>query len=174
MKKEDKGIIIDKIADTLKEYSCFYLVETAGLNAERTSELRRACFNQDIKLMVVKNTLLHKALEKSEGNYEEIYGALKGATSIMFSNVGNAPAKLLKDFVKKDDVLPRLKAAYVEETVYLGADQLDTLASIKSKNELIADVVALLQSPAKNVVSALTSGGTKLHGILETLSKKED
>lgn len=174
MKKEDKGIIIDKIAETLKEYSCFYLVESAGLNAERTSELRRACFKSDIKLMVVKNTLLHKALEKIGGEFDELYPALKGSTSVMFANVGNAPAKLLKDFKKKDDVLPRLKAAYVEETVYVGEDQIDTLASIKSKNELIADVVALLQSPAKNVVSALTSGGSKLHGILETLSKKEN
>ncbi|WP_290453219.1 50S ribosomal protein L10 [uncultured Muribaculum sp.] len=176
MRKEDKEIAIAKIADTLKAYSCFYLVETAGLDAEKTSALRRACFNADIKLMVVKNTLLHKALESLEGDYSEIYGALKGATSVMFSNVGNAPAKLIKDIRKKDKeaTLPALKAAYVEETVYIGADQLDTLASIKSKNELIADVVALLQSPAKNVVSALTSGGTKLHGILETLSKKEN
>lgn len=174
MKKEDKGLIINKIAETLKEYSGFYLVETAGLNAEKTSALRRACAKSDIKLMVVKNTLLHKALEATEGDFQELYPVLKGGTSVMFTNVGNAPAKLLKDFVKKDDVLPCLKAAYVEETVYVGADQLDALASIKSKNELIADVVALLQSPAKNVVSALTSGGTKLHGILETLSKKEN
>lgn len=173
MKKEDKAIIIDKIAATLKEYNCFYLVETSGLDAEKTSNLRRACSKADIKLMVVKNTLLHKALETLDGDFTELYPALAGPTSVMFSNVGNAPAKLLKDFVKKDDVLPALKAAYVEETVYFGADQLDTLASIKSKNELIADVVALLQSPAKNVVSALTSGGSKLHGILETLSKKE-
>lgn len=174
MKKEDKGLIINKIAETLKEYSGFYLVETAGLNAEKTSALRRACAKSDIKLMVVKNTLLHKALEATEGDFQELYPVLKGSTSVMFTNVGNAPAKLLKDFVKKEDVLPCLKAAYVEETVYVGADQLDALASIKSKNELIADVVALLQSPAKNVVSALTSGGTKLHGILETLSKKEN
>jgi len=174
MKKEDKALIIEKIAETIKSYGCFYLVETAGLNAEKTSELRRACFNQDIKLVVVKNTLLHKALESLEGDYSELYGSLKESTSLMLCNVGNAPAKLIKDFVKKDDKLPLLKAAYVEETVYVGADQLDTLASIKSKNELIADVIALLQSPAKNVVSALTSGGTKLHGILETLSKKED
>ncbi len=174
MKKEDKGLIINKIAETLKEYSGFYLVETAGLNAEKTSALRRACAKSDIKLMVVKNTLLHKALDATEGDFQELYPVLKGSTSVMFTNVGNAPAKLLKDFVKKDDVLPCLKAAYVEETVYVGADQLDALASIKSKNELIADVVALLQSPAKNVVSALTSGGTKLHGILETLSKKEN
>ncbi|MDE5913126.1 MAG: 50S ribosomal protein L10 [Muribaculaceae bacterium] len=173
MRKEQKAVIIDRIAETLKEYSCFYLVETAGLDAEKTSALRRACNKADIKLMVVKNTLLHKALETMPGDYTEIYGALKGSTSVMFSNVGNAPAKLIKDFVKKDDKLPVLKAAYVEETVYVGADQLDTLASIKSKNELIADVVALLQSPAKNVVSALQSGANKLHGILETLSQKE-
>ncbi|MGM9846178.1 MAG: 50S ribosomal protein L10 [Muribaculaceae bacterium] len=173
MKKEDKDVVIAQIADTIKQYNGFYLVETAGLNAEKTSELRRACFGADIKLLVVKNTLLHKALESLDADYSELYPALKGATSLMCTNVGNAPAKLLKDFVKKGDTLPALKAAYVEETVYLGADQLDALAAIKSKNELIADVIALLQSPAKNVVSALTSGGSKLHGILETLSNKE-
>ncbi|MCH5221901.1 MAG: 50S ribosomal protein L10 [Muribaculaceae bacterium] len=174
MKKEEKGTIISQIAETIKSYNGFYLVETAGLNAEKTSELRRACFKADIKLLVVKNTLLKKALETLEGDYTELYGALKGSTSLMCTNVGNAPAKLLKDFVKKGDTLPALKGAFVEETAYLGADQLDALASIKSKNELIADVIALLQSPAKNVVSALQSGGGKLHGILETLSKKEN
>lgn len=173
MKKEDKAIIIREIEETIKAYNGFYLVETAGLDAEKTSELRRACFNADIKLVVVKNKLLRKALENLEGDYSELYPALKESTSLMCTNVGNAPAKLLKDFVKKGDTLPLLKAAYVEETVYLGADQLDALAAIKSKNELIADVVALLQSPAKNVVSALQSGGSKLHGILETLSKKK-
>ncbi len=174
MKKEDKAVIIKKIADTISGYNCFYLVETAGLDAEKTQQLRAACNKADIKLMVVKNSLLHKALEGLEGDYSELYSAFHGATSLMCSNTGNAPAKLLKDFVKKGDTLPVLKGAYVEETVYLGADQIDTLASIKSKNELIADVVALLQSPAKNVISALQSGGGKLHGILETLSKKED
>lgn len=173
MKKEDKGLVIEKIAQTIKQYNGFYLVETAGLDAEKTSALRRACFGADVKLLVVKNKLLHKALESLDGDYTELYPALKGSTSLMCTNVGNAPAKLLKDFVKKGDTLPALKGAYVEETVYLGADQLDALASIKSKNELIADVVALLQSPAKNVVSALQSGATKLHGILETLSNKE-
>ena len=172
MKKEDKSLVIEKIAATLKEYSCFYITETAGLDAEKTSALRKACFKADVKLMVVKNTLLKKALETLDGDYSELYPTLKGSTSLMCSNVGNAPAKLIKSIVKKDDTLPRLKAAYVEETVYVGADQLETLANIKSKNELIADVVALLQTPAKNVVSALTSGGTKLHGILETLSNK--
>ena len=173
MKKEEKGLIISKIADTIKEYGCFYVVETSGLDAEKTSALRRACFKDGIKLMVVKNTLLKHALETLDGNYEELFPALKGASSIMCANTGNAPAKLIKNFKKKDDGRPRLKAAYVEETVYVGEDQLDTLASIKSKNELIADVVALLQSPAKNVVSALQSGSNKIHGILETLSKKE-
>ncbi len=173
MKKEDKALIIEKIKETIGEYACFYLVETAGLNAEKTSALRRECFNSDIKLMVVKNTLLHKALEQMEGNYEELYPALKESTSLMCCNTGNASAKLLKNFRQKDDVLPKLKAAYVEETIYVGEDQLETLANIKSKNELIADVVALLQSPAKNVISALQSGGNTIHGILETLSKKE-
>lgn len=175
MKKEDKIIAIQNIAKVIGEYGCFYLVETAGLNAEKTTDLRRACNKADIKLMVVKNTLLRKALESLEGDYSELYTALHGSTSLMLSNTGNAPAKLIKEILKaqKDATLPALKAAYVEETVYVGADQLDTLCAIKSKSELIADVVALLQSPAKNVVSALTSGGTKLHGILETLSKKE-
>ncbi len=174
MKKEDKALIIEKIADTIRQYNGFYLVETAGLDAEKTSELRRACFNADIKLVVVKNTLLHKALETLDGDFSELYPALKESTSLMCTNVGNAPAKLLKDLVKKGDTLPLLKGAYVEETVYLGADQLDALAAIKSKHELIADVIALLQSPAKNVVSALQSGGNTLHGLLETLSNKEN
>ena len=172
MKKEDKALIIEQIAETLKGYSCFYLAETAGMNAEETSDLRRQCFKDDIKLVVVKNTLLRKALETLDGDYSELYPTLKGATSLLCSNVGNAPAKLLKRVQKKDKPLPRLKAAYVEETIYIGEDQLETLANIKSKNELIADVIALLQSPAKNVVSALQSGGNKLHGILETLSNK--
>ena len=172
MKKEDKSLVIEKIVATLKEYSCFYVTETAGLDAEKTAALRKACFKADVKLMVVKNTMLKKALEALDGDFSELYPTLKGSSSLMCSNVGNAPAKLIKSVIKKDDTLPRLKAAYVEETIYVGADQLETLANIKSKNELIADVIALLQSPAKNVVSALTSGGTKLHGILETLSNK--
>ncbi len=173
MRKEDKFLIIDKIADTLKDYSCVYLTTTTGLNAERTSDLRRACAKADIKLMVVKNTLLKKAMEKLDMDYSGLYPVLAGSSSLMLSNTGNAPAKLLKDFCKKGDTIPALKAAFVEETVYVGAEQLDFLASLKSKNELIGDVIALLQSPAKNVVSALQSSGNKLHGILETLSNKE-
>lgn len=173
MKKEDKAIIIEQIADTIRSYAGFYLVETTGLNAEKTSELRRACNGADIKLLVVKNTLLKKALESLDGDYSELYGALKESTSLMCTNVGNAPAKLLKDFVKKGDTLPLLKGAYVEETVYLGADQLDALAAVKGKKELLGDVIGLLQSPAKNVISALKSGGNTIHGLLETLSNKE-
>ena len=173
MKKEDKALVIASIAETIKSYAGFYLVEAAGMDAEKTSALRRECFNSDIKLLVVKNTLLHKALESLDGDFSEIYPVLHGSTSLMCTNVGNAPAKLLKKVIGKDATLPALKAAYVEETIYVGADQLETLANIKSKNELIADFVALLQSPAKNVISALQSGGNKLHGILETLSNKE-
>lgn len=173
MKKEDKSLLIEKIGDTLKEYSCVYLVQSSGLNAEKTSALRRACFQDGIKMMCVKNTLLKKALEASEIDYSELYGLLHGETTLLLSNVGNAPAKMIKKFRDKKETLPALKGAYVEESVYVGEEMLDTLAAIKSKNELIADVVALLQSPAKNVISALNSGATKLHGILETLSNKE-
>ena len=130
MRKEDKAIIIEKIASTLKEYSCFYLTDTTGMDAEQTSALRRACFNADVKMVVVKNTLLHKALEQLEGDYSDLYPALTGTTAMLFSNVGNAPAKTIKDFHKKGAELPILKAAYVEETTYLGADQLDALSTI--------------------------------------------
>lgn len=171
MRKEDKSTIIDQIAAVVKNYNHFYLTETTSLNAEKTSELRKECFKAGIKLMVVKNTLLRKALESLDADYSELFSCLKGSTTVMLSNTGNAPAKLIKEFNKKSD-LPLLKAAYVEENVYIGADQLDTLVAIKSKNELIAEVIGLLQSPAKNVVSALQSGGSKLHGVLQTLSER--
>ena len=173
MRKEDKAAAIEMIGKTLDEYSCVYLTTTSGLNAEKTSALRRACFNDQIKMLCVKNTLLKKAFEASEKDYSELYDLLHGETTLMLSNVGNAPAKLIKKFRDKNDTIPMLKGAYVEETVYVGEASLDALANIKSKNELIADIVAVLQSPAKNVVSALQSGGNKLHGILETLSNKE-
>ena len=166
MRKEDKNTIIEQIAATVQEYGHFYLVDTTAMNAAATSELRRACFKADIKLMVVKNTLLHKALESIEGDYD----SLKGTTAVMFCNVANAPAKLIKD--KSKDGIPGLKAAYAEESFYVGADQLDALVAIKSKNEVIADIVALLQSPAKNVISALQSGGNTLHGVLKTLGER--
>ena len=172
MRKEDKSTVIEQIASTLKEYSHFYLAETAALNAEKTSALRRGCFKQDIKLLVVKNALLHRAMESLDTDYTPLYDCLKGSTAVMFTNTGNAPAKLIKEFRKSTSDLLNFKAAYVEESFYIGAEQLDALVAIKSKNELIADVIALLQSPAKNVVSALQSGGSKLHGVLQTLSER--
>ena len=172
MKKEDKAVLIEKIKETLASYSCVYLTETTGLNSERTTDLRRAAFKADVKMLVVKNTLLKKAMEASDVDYSGLYPALVGNTTLMLSNTGNAPAKLLKDFRQKKETQPALKAAFVEETVYMGPEQLDTLVAIKSKNELIADVVALLQSPAKNVISALQSSGQTIHGLLKTLEER--
>ena len=170
MKKEDKGIIIEKIGATLKEYSHFYLADTTSLDAAATSELRRACFGKEIKLMVVKNTLLKKAFETLDVDYSPLYSALKGSTALMLSNTGNAPAKLIKEFAKTNDKV-RYKAAYVEESFY-DETQLDALVAVKSKNELIADVIAMLESPVQGVISALESGANTIHGVLETLEKK--
>ena len=175
MKKEDKSAIIKQLESTLGEYAHFYLADIGGLNAAQTSELRRVCFKEDVKLVVVKNTLLHKALDNSSVDFSELYGSLVGETSVLLSNVGNAPAIIIQDFSKaskskvKKDIL---KAAYVEESFYVGANQLESLIHVKSKNELIADVIALLQSPAKNVISALQSGGATIHGVLKTLSER--
>ena len=170
MKKEVKDTIIVELGEKIKAYPHFYLVDVTGLDAAATSALRRKCFKSEIKMTVVKNTLLHKALEASEIDFEPLYGCLKGTTAVMFCNTANVPARLLKEYSKEG--IPALKAAYAEEGLYVGADKLEELSSLKSKNEVIAEIVALLQSPAKNVVSALQSGATKLHGILETLSNK--
>jgi large subunit ribosomal protein L10 len=172
MRREEKNAIIDSLAEKLKEYSHFYLTDTAQLNAADTSDLRRKCFEYDIKLIVVKNTLLKRALEMSEGDFQELYPVLKGTTSIMFTQTGNGPAKLIKEFRKQHDK-PVLKGAYVQESVFIGEQMLDTLISVKTRQELIGDIILLLQSPARNVISALQSGGNKIHGVLETLSKKE-
>ena len=172
MRKEDKGAIISQLAEVVKQYGHFYLVDTTAMDAASTSELRRKCFKADIKMVVVKNTLLEKALMTIEGvDYSPLFGSLKGTTAVMFSEVANAPDKLLKEY--KDGV-PSLKAAYAEEGMYVGADQLEALANIKSKNEVIADIVALLQSPAKNVISALQSGGNTIHGVLKTLGERAE
>ena len=173
MKKEDKSAIIKQLESTIQSYAHFYLADIAGLNAAETSNLRRTCTKQDIKLVVVKNTLLRKALENSTANFSELYGILKGETSLLLSNSGNAPAKLIKDFSKASkSKKPLLKAAYVEESFYIGENQLELLMTIKSKNELIGEIIGLLQSPAKNVVSALQSGGSTIHGVLKTLSER--
>ena len=174
MTRDEKHQAIETLSAQLKESTNFYLTNIGDLDSENTSNLRRMCFNKDIKLLVVKNTLLRKAMEKSDKDFEELFEILKGPTSVMFTEVGNAPAKLIKEFRKKfKSEKPLLKGAYVEESAYIGEDQLDVLENIKSKNELIADVIALLQSPAKNVISSLQSGGQTLTGILKTLSEKE-
>jgi large subunit ribosomal protein L10 len=172
MKREDKASIINELAQKLQDSSHFYLTDIADLNAEESSNLRRKCFEKEIELIVVKNTMLKKAMEQLETDYSEMYDVMKGATSIMFTETGNIPGKLIKELRKKHEK-PIVKAAYVEETVYIGDDQLEALANIKSKNELIADVIGLLQSPAKNVVSALQSSGQTLTGVLKTLSERE-
>lgn len=172
MRKEDKAIIIEQLGEKLKEYAHFYLVDVTGMNAQATSDLRRKCFGADIKMVVVKNTLLHKAFEASEIDYTPLYDCLKGTTAVFFANVANAPAKLIKECGK--DGIPALKGAYAEEGIYVGANQLDTLCAIKSRTELIAEVVSLLQSPAKNVISALRSGGDTIHGVLKTLGERPE
>jgi large subunit ribosomal protein L10 len=172
MRKEDKNIVISQIADNINEYPHFYLIDMAAMNAADTSALRRECFNAGIKLMLVKNTLLHKALENATGDFEPLYDTLKGTTAVMFCNVANVPARLLKDKVKAG--VPSLKGAFAEEGIYVGADQLDALASLKSKEEVIADILTLLQSPAKNLVSALQSGANNIHGVLKTLSERPE
>ncbi|MCR5679396.1 MAG: 50S ribosomal protein L10 [Prevotella sp.] len=171
MKKELKDTIIVELGEKLKEFPHFYLVDLAGLNAEQTSDLRRNCFKNDIKLLVVKNKLLHKAFEKAEADYTPLYECLKGNTALMFAQVANAPAKLLKDYKTKKQEIPALKGAYAEESFFVGADKLEELVAIKSKNELIADVVALLQSPIKNVISGLNAGG-KIHGLLDAIAER--
>ncbi|KAB8152778.1 50S ribosomal protein L10 [Kordia sp. TARA_039_SRF] len=173
MTKEEKSVVIEELTAQLAENTNIYLTDISGLNADTTSALRRACFKENIKLAVIKNTLLAKAMEASDKDFGELPEVLKGNTSLMLSETGNAPAKLIKDFRKKRKAeKPILKGAFIESAVYVGDDQLDVLVDIKSREELIGEIVGLLQSPAKNVVSALQSGGGKLAGILKTLSER--
>ncbi|RXP63354.1 50S ribosomal protein L10 [Lutibacter sp. HS1-25] len=174
MTREEKSQVIEDLAAKLTEGNIIYLTDISGLNALDTSNLRRACFKANIKLAVVKNTLLEKAMEKSDKDFGKLPSTLKGNTSLMFSEVGNAPAKLIQEIQKKSKSdKPLFKGAYVEEAIFIGADQLNTLVNIKSKEELLGEIITILQSPAKNVISALQSGGQKLSGILKTLSEKE-
>lgn len=172
MTRDEKIQVIDNLAQSISESKHFYLTDISELNAEQTNQLRRRCFEKDIRLVVVKNTLLKKALEKVDGEYNELFEIIKNSTSIMFAETGNAPAKLIKELRKIMD-RPVLKAAFVEESLYIGDDQLDLLSSLKSKEELLGDIILILQSPAKNVISMLQSGGSKLTGILKSLSEKE-
>ncbi|MEI8049487.1 MAG: 50S ribosomal protein L10 [Bacteroidota bacterium] len=171
MKREDKSQLIANLTEELKAAKYLYITDISDMNVEKTSKLRRLCFKRDVKLVVVKNALLQKAMEKSGKDFGTLYDVLKGHTSIMIADQGSTPAKLIKDFRKTSDK-PILKGAYVEEMTFIGDSQLDALMAIKTKNELIADVIALLNSPAKNVISALQSGGQKLSGVLKTLSER--
>ena len=165
MRKEDKAIIIEQIGERIKEYPHLYLVDVTGLNAEATSNLRRKCFATDVKMIVVKNTLLEKAFDNAEVDYSALKPCLKGSTALFFSNVANAPAKLIKEFGKSG--IPALKGAYAEEGIYGGAEHLATLCAIKSKNEVIGDIIGLLQSPLRNILSGLEARFEKEEGAAE-------
>ena len=170
--REEKSLVIEQLTAQLADNANIYLADISGLDAASTSNLRRACFKAGVKLNVVKNTLLAKAMESSEKDFGELADILKGNTSLMVSETGNAPAKVIKEFRKKSEK-PILKGAFIEEAIYVGDNQLDALVDIKSKEELVGDIIGLLQSPAKNVVSALKSSGGKLAGIVKTLSERE-
>ncbi len=171
MTRDEKSQVIQDLTAKLADTNTIYLADISGLDATETSDLRRACFKANVSLAVVKNTLLSKAMEASDKDFGDLQNVLKGNTSIMIAEASNAPAKLIKEFRKKSE-RPLLKGAFIEEAIYVGDDQLESLVNIKSKEELIGDIISLLQSPAKNVVSALQSGGNKLSSILTTLSEK--
>jgi len=173
MNKEQKSQIIEEISQDLANYAHVYVTDISGFTVSTVNQLRRLCFKRDVKLKVVKNTLLKRAMEQAEADYSELYPVLNGATAIMLCNTGNVPAKMIKEFRAKN-AKPIVKAAFIEETAYIGDENLEALCSIKSREELIGDIVALLQSPAKNVVSALQSGGGKLAGIVKTLSERAE
>ncbi|MEN8793438.1 MAG: 50S ribosomal protein L10 [Flavobacteriales bacterium] len=172
MNKEEKSKQIAYLTEKISNASVFYLADTSELSADDTSKLRRRCFKGDVSLEVVKNTLVKKAMESIEGkDMSPFYELLKGQTSLMISDKGNEPAKIIKEFRKKSDK-PVLKGAFVEEAIFIGDDQIDMLVSLKSKEELIGDIITLLQSPAKNVISALNSGGSTIAGLVKTLSER--
>ena len=171
MTREEKQQAIEDLTAELSEVKNLYLTDIAGLNSAETSALRRLCFKSNVKLSVVKNTLLSKAMQASKRDFGDLKDILKGNTSLMFSEVGNAPAKIIKDFRKKSEK-PFLKGAFVEESIYIGDDQIPILVSLKSKEEVIGEIISLLQSPTKKIISSLKSGGGKISGILKTLSNK--
>jgi large subunit ribosomal protein L10 len=171
MRKEEKQEIVQALAEQIKSYGNFYITDTADLSVEKINGIRRKCFEQGIIMQVAKNTLIEKALIEAGIESEELVGVLKGATTLLFSESGNAPAKLIKELRKAGDK-PVLKAAYIQETAFVGDDQLNALVTLKSKDELVADIIAALQSPAKNVISALSSGGNTISGVLKALEQR--
>jgi large subunit ribosomal protein L10 len=174
MKREEKDVIIESITELLDKYPNVYVADTSALTVAKTNELRRLCFTKGVKMLVAKNSLIQKAMEKNNAEaFEGIFAALKGTSALMFSETGNVPAKVIKEFRRKNEK-PVLKGAYIDTAVFLGDNQLDTLTALKSRNELIGDIIGLLQSPAKNVISGLKSGGGKLAGIIKTLSERPE
>ncbi len=173
MKLEIKNQVIDNLVEIINNSNHVYIADTLGLNAALTSNLRRECYSKDVKLVVAKNTLLKKAIEKSDKDLSELFQILSGPTSVMFSETGNVPAKLIKEFRKSNKTeKPVLKGAYVEDGFYIGDENIDALASIKSKEELLGELITLLQTPARNIISALQSGGNTITGVLKTLEEK--
>ena len=173
MKREEKSKAITEITDVLSNNGIIYLTDISGLNSIETSNLRRLCFKSGVKLAVMKNTFLEQAMTASDKDFGDLLETLKGNTSLMLSDVGNAPAKVIKDFRRKSD-RPILKGVIIENDIYLGDEQLELLSSIKSKEEIIGEIVILLQSPARNIISALKSSSSKLSGIIQTLSNREE
>ena len=171
MKREEKQEVVLALTEQIQEYGNFYITDTANLSVAKVNAIRRKCFESDIKMLVAKNTLIRKAMEAADGDFSEMFEVLKGSSSIMFSKSANAPAKLIKQLRKQGDK-PLLKAAYIDSAVFIGDNQLDALVNLKSKEELVADIIALLQSPARNVIGALQSGGNKLAGIVKTLQER--
>lgn len=172
MRREEKHEVVSALTEQMKEYGNFYITDTSNLTVAKINNIRRKCFENKIGIQVVKNTLIKKALEQLDGDVTPLFDVLKGSSSVMFSTTGNAPAKLIKQLRKEGDK-PVLKAAYIDQAVFIGDNQLETLVNLKSREELIGDIVGLLQSPAKNVISALSSGGNKLAGIVKTLQERE-
>jgi large subunit ribosomal protein L10 len=171
MNKEEKQEVVLALAEQMKEYGNFYITDTSNLTVAKINDIRRKCFESDIKIQVTKNTLIKKAMEAVDGDFTEIYDVLKGSSSIMFSKSGTAPAKLIKELRKRGDK-PVLKAAYIDTAVFIGDNQLDALVNLKSKEQLIGEIIGLLQSPAKNVISALKSGGSTIAGLVKTLQER--
>ncbi|MDL2330720.1 50S ribosomal protein L10 [Odoribacter sp. OttesenSCG-928-A06] len=171
MKREEKQVIIDSLTEQIKSYKHMYISDISELDAVATQKLRSECFKAGVKLIQVKNTLLKVALDNLENNYEELYGSLVGSSAVMLSETGNVPAKLIKEFRKSHDK-PVLKAAFVEESVYVGENQLESLVSLKSKEELLGDVILLLQSPMQKLISSLESGKNTIGGVLKTLEDR--
>jgi len=172
MNREEKSEVVLELQGQMQEYGNFYIADTSSLSVEQINNIRRKCFESDIIMKVAKNTLIRKAIEGLDGDASEIYAALKGSSSLLFSKTANAPAKLIKALRKTSDK-PVLKAAFIDSSIYVGDDQLNSLVSLKSREELIGDIIGLLQSPAKNVVSALKSSGGKIAGIVKTLQERE-